>query len=154
GVSGSIALADDKPIALGKYFRIPSLKVALHEDGSISSRFAVEVVNMKYVKQARVDCEITSAGFTVLSASARPKIGDETKNRIAAELALSYDSKTAAFIVDGQLWVRIKEGMVAKGRFTWNSATNTITAVLGIDRISLLDFKGERSFLKIKKQIE
>ncbi|HVV82005.1 MAG TPA: DUF4157 domain-containing protein [Kofleriaceae bacterium] len=152
-VSGSIATAGDKPIEIGKYFRIPSLRLDLHEDGTISSKFSLEVVNIKYVKEARVDCEISPAGFKVLAASAKAKIGDETKDRVAAELGLSYNSASAAFIVSGTLWVRIKEGMVAKGEFTWDSARNQINAKLGIDKITLLAFTGEKTFLKLKKQI-
>jgi hypothetical protein len=152
-VSGSIATASDKPIELGKYFRIPLLRVDLKEDGTISSDFALEVVNLKWVKEARVDCRISSTGFEVLKASGKLKVGDETKDRLAAEVGLSYDKSSEAFIVSGTIWLRIKEGMVGKGWFSWNSATGKMDAELGIDKITLLAFKGDKDFLKIKKQI-
>lgn len=153
--SGSIALAEDKPIQLGKYLRIPQLKLALDEEGALSSEFTIEVTeNLKFVKEARISCAITKEGrFEILQASARVKVGDETKDRVAAELGLDYDKKLAALVVTGTVWIRIKEGMVAKGVLTWNSATNEVSGRLSIDRIQLLKWSGHKKFIDLKKQI-
>jgi hypothetical protein len=153
--SGSIALAEDKPILLGKYLRIPQLRLALDEEGALSSTFSIEVTeSLKFVKEAKVSCAITKEGrFEILQASARVKVGDETKDRVAAELGLDYDKKLAALVVTGTIWVRIKEGMVAKGVLTWNSATNQIDARVSIDRIQLLKWSGHKKFIDLKKQI-
>jgi len=156
--SGSIALADDKPILLGEYLRIPTLKLQLGEDGSITSTFGLEATEkLKYVKDAKVLCRINADGtFEVLSASARAKVGDETKDRVAAELGLSYQKGKdgqPAFILSGKLWVRIKEGMVAVGTLTYNTATGIIDASLSVERITLLGWHGHKPLLGIKKQI-
>jgi hypothetical protein len=155
GFSGSIALAEDKPIPLGQYFRIPQLKLELDEQGAISSTFAVEVTEkLKYVKEARIACRITKEGkFEVLEAKGKLKIGDETKDRVAAELGLSYNRDKASFIVSGKLWVRIKPGMVAVGELVYDTGTGKIDATLSVERIQLLSWSGSKDLLKIKKQI-
>jgi hypothetical protein len=153
--SGSIALAEDKPILLGDYLRIPKLELKLGEDGSITSVFSLEVTEkLKYVKQAKITCSITKDGkFVIGDASIAVKIGDDTKDRVAAELALSYDGQTGAFVISGTVWVRIKEGIVAVGTLTYNSITGKINGLLYVKRIPLLGWTGHKPFLDFKKQI-
>jgi hypothetical protein len=155
--SGSIALAEDKPIALGSYLRVPQLRLALHEDGAVSSTFSLEVVaeKLKYVKEARISCEITREGkFKVAAANVKLKVGDESKDRVAAELGLEYARQTEAFIITGKVWIRIKKGVVAIGTLTYNMATGKVDASLTVAPITLLDWNGKKSLLDLKKQIE
>jgi hypothetical protein len=155
--SGSIGLAENKPIAVGSYLRVPALELALHEDGTLSSSFALEVVpeKLKYVKEARISCEITREGkFRVAAANVKVKIGDETKDRVAAQLGLEYQQKTEAFIITGKVWIRIKEGIVAIGTLTYDTVTGLVNASLSVNPITLLDWHGKKTFLNIKKQVE
>lgn len=132
-------IASTSAIALGEYFRIPELSATLEPGGALSSQFAVEVVNLPFLEQGRMDCKIDESGFQVISVQAEIPFGDEENGRVWGSIGADYNA-TDGFRVHGNAHVRIKDDMVAHGDFAYTTTTGEVDAQLSVDDITLFDY--------------
>jgi hypothetical protein len=149
--SGSIRTIE--PIALGKHFRIPRIEANLAEDGSIAADFALEIVKVKYLDSARVDCRIDGNGFSVTPADVMVRFGEEGKSRIWGKIGATYAA--GGFGIEGEVSVKIKEGLIGRGTLRYNTETNNVAVGLSVNEITLLKYgPKQHKLLDYKKQID
>jgi len=149
--SGSIRAS--KPIQLGEHFRIPTLVANLAEDGSADASFAIEVVKIKWLDKARVGCAIDKNGFRVVDASIEKQFGEKGKDRVAGGIAVTY-AEGKGLQVGGNLSVKIRDGFVATGTFTYDTETDVVSAELTTEEIQLLKMDPvEKPLFEVKRKI-
>jgi hypothetical protein len=148
--SGTIATTET--LQIGDYFAIPGMSATLEPDGSLSGEFTVQVVNLPYLENASVSCAIDESGVRVTAANVQAAFGDES-SRAWGQLGLTY-AEGEGFIIAGGINIRLAEGMIATGDLRYTTATNEVTATLGMDEVSLIDMAGEeRTLFEFDKDI-
>lgn len=147
--SGTIATTET--LQIGDYFAIPGISATLAPDGSLSGTFSVEVRNLPYLENASISCAIDENGLTVTAASAHAEFGDEN-SRASGSVDLSY-AEGDGFIIGGAIAIKLADGMVATGTMTYTTASNEVSAELGMEAIPLIDMAGEqRTLLEFDRQ--
>lgn len=140
------------PLKFGKHFEIPKIGCTIKDDGSVDGEFAVKVVNFKYLENAQIDCAITKDGFTVKKADIKVSFGTPNESKFWGALTVAYQ-EGKGLAITGELSAKIKEGMVAYGKLTYNTETDLVDITLGMDEIKLFEHKTTKSLFKVKKQI-
>lgn len=149
--SGSVK--STQPIVVGKHFRVPTFEAIFAPDGSLSADVAVEIVDVRFVKDAKLRCKIDQTGFHILEAKLDFPFGAPNKDRLWGSLALAY-SEAKGFSLAGELHAMLKEGLVANGTLTYDSKTQKIDTRLSVDEITLLKYgPKQHTLLSFNKQI-
>jgi Domain of unknown function (DUF4157) len=150
--SGSIGLA--KPVAIGKHFELPKLDVTIARDGSFDVDGVLRLVGIKNLKEAQVGLGIDDRGLHVKQASIEAVIGAEGKDRFWGTLLVSA-AENEGLRITADAHVKIKEGLIAEGRLTYDAKEQTLSGKLGIREITLFRYGPvERSLLELHNQIE
>jgi Domain of unknown function (DUF4157) len=151
-LTGSLLLK--APVSLGTYFRISTLEAKLDAVGDLSSRFQLELLNIKGLDAAGVTCVIDKQGFRVEQAALKLPFGTENATRMWGTITLGY-GKSTGFKLGADAWLKVKDGLVAHGNITYDGKTNSFTAKLTTAPIQLLRFgPTKRSLFKLgPKQI-
>ena len=121
-----------------------------------SSTFSLEVIEIGALKDAKVDGRIDDKGFAVTGANVQLAFGSD-KDRVWGTLGVIYKpgAKDGGLTVGGSINVRIKEGMVAHGKATYDTQKETVSATLSIDEITLLKYGPKtHSLVDFSKQVE
>jgi hypothetical protein len=151
GYSGTIRAS--KPIQLGEHFRIPTLVAELEEDGSANAKFSIEVVKIKWLDKAKVGCAIDKNGFRVTDCNIEKNFGDKGKDKVAGGIKVTYE-EGKGLLVGGNLSVKIREGFIATGTFTYDTTTNKVSAELTTEEIPLIKMDPvEKPLFEVKRKI-
>ncbi len=149
--SGTIATT--KPISLGQHFSIPEIQGTLKEDGSVSADFSVQVVNVGFLKSAKVDCAIDEHGFKVKRVQAKVPFGTPNETKAWGSIGATYDEREG-FKIEANMSLRIKEGMIAHGTLTYSTKTDKVNVKLSVDEITLLNYGPKtHTLFEFEKQI-
>ncbi|HRC56962.1 MAG TPA: hypothetical protein PKU97_13610, partial [Kofleriaceae bacterium] len=148
--SGSISTTT--PILLGEHFRIPSMSCAITPQGDVEGDFSLEVVNFRYLESVSIGLHVDRSGVSIREAAAAVSFGTDA-DRFWGSLRVGYAQDTGLSI-DGDLSVRIKEGMVATGTLSYNSTDNEVNVSLTVEEITLLQYGPvSRTLFEFTRQI-
>jgi hypothetical protein len=145
-------LRTTQPVQIGDYFRIQSLQGELTEDGEVSSEFTVDIVNLSFLNEGSVTCAIDKDGFRVLAVSAEVPFGTENETRAWGTISAGY-SEEDGFLINGKANVKIKDGMVANGDISYSTKTNMVSATLGVDEITIINYQRQHELFDLRKRI-
>jgi hypothetical protein len=148
--SGTIATTT--PLTLGDHLEVPSLSCTINPDGSLTGAFALRVVNVRYVDNAEIACTVDATGVHISSAGVTVPFGSQGQGQFWGTLTAGY-SEATGLAIGGDVSYQIKEGMVAHGAMTYDSATSEVSLDATVDEITLLDTTVSRTLFSATKQI-
>jgi Domain of unknown function (DUF4157) len=148
--SGSIGTTT--PLKLGKHFEIPSVACTIKDDGSVEGDFKLKVVDFKYLEKVEIGCKVDQNGISISEIATKVAFGT-AKDKVHGSIDVAF-SQAKGLAITGEMSVKIKEGMVATGKLTYNSKTQLIDAELKVDEITLLKHGPvTKSLFKFAKQV-
>jgi hypothetical protein len=149
--SGSIR--STKPIQLGDHFRIPKLVANLEADGTADAQFSIEIVKVKWLDNAKIGCAIDKNGFRVTDANIEKTFGEKGKDKVAGAIRVNY-AEDKGLLIGGDLSIKVREGFVATGTFTYNHETKKVSAELTTEEIHLIKMEPINKLLfEVKRKI-
>ena len=139
-------------IQIGDYIRVSAIRGELTEEGDISSDFTVEVVNISFVDEGRLDCGIDENGFTVRSGSIEASFGEEGEDRAWGTLRAGY-SEEEGIELGGDARVKVTDDIIAGGEFSYSSESNEVDASFTVDEITVFELEDENELFEFEKKI-
>jgi hypothetical protein len=144
------SIRTESAIPIGNYFEVSKIEGILDENGELSARFTVRIINLKLSKinleEAKLSATLDKRGITLDEVAARIKFGDPTTDRVAG--VLFFSGKGNEFDIYGNIDVRIKKGLVAHGEFQYDITHDKGSAKLTLKspdnptgKIQLLSYK-------------
>jgi len=145
-------IATTTPLQFGTYLRIPAASCTIAPDGALSGDFAIEVVGIRHLEEARIACTVDATGVHITDAAFEVGFGSQATGQFWGTLRAGYAEATG-LAIGGDLSYQIKEGMVARGTLAYVTATNALSLEMTVDEIKLLDSQVSRQLFSASKQI-
>lgn len=138
--SGSIE--SKTALQFGKHFRIPHLLARINPDGDAEAHFELGVSGLKNVSDARIAAAIDKNGFRLEGGGVTITLGEPEKDRLWG-VVTAYYHEGDGLVIGGLVNVKIKDGMIGTGWLNYSTQKGTGDAGVTVQRIPILDVKGE-----------